>query len=223
MKQVFFTCLMFLTLLNALSAQEESARRAWILGGSVGYNRSNTELIRTVSGTEVRPKRTDNSFSFSPYFGKELNEKWMLGLALSLGNYGTDELLLKNENVNELIRRNSSNRSLGFNVFSRYIFNPQQRFNVFLSPSLGFYNIKQEEFYNNESRLLPNSNRYFVNLGGGAFYNFNARLRGLVNFGNFGYYFERSKVPQTQSRANSNGFSSDLGLSSLSLGLELRL
>jgi hypothetical protein len=223
MKQVLFTCLMLFTLLNILSAQEENARRAWILGGSVGYNRSNSESIRTVSGTEVRPKRTDNSFSFGSYFGKELNEKWMLGLALSLGNYGTDELLLRDENVNELIRRNSSNRSLGFNVFSRYIFNPQQRFNVFLSPSLGFNNIKQEEFYNNQSRLLPNSTRYFANVGGGAFYNFNANLRGLVNFGNLGYYFERSKVPATQSKSNSSGFSSNMGLSSLSLGLELRL
>jgi hypothetical protein len=223
MKNVIVTCLLLFKLLNTLSAQEESARNAWIIGGNAGYYRVNYENILIVAGRELKPRTSFQNFSITPYFGKELNAKWMLGVGLTINKNEQDDLVLRDPSATELVSSTINSQSLSFYAFSRYIFNPQQRLNVFLSPSMGYTNTKQEEFYDLQSRLLPNSIRYDIALGGGLFYNFSSSLRGLVNIGAIAYHFQRSEVEQTQSMTSGSGFSSNLGLNYLRLGLEIRL
>lgn len=160
------------------------------------------------------------SFSIHPYFGKELNPNWALGLQIGY-DYTKQETVEDGETIAEADVN-------GFRIggFGRYTFQPEQKLNFFLQPYFEYSSSNQTgmDFLTDIDGELS-----MVDIGvdGGFLYNFNDNLRatlrvGLLNYVN-GNYTRETDDPGIDVDKDFSSFGLNLRMSTVFFGMELKL
>lgn len=171
MSNWFFT-LLFLFSTTILVAQDHQPNpKNWIVGSSFSIfsSQSKTEGETTFLTGPFEPideSAQNFQLAFLPYFGKQVHPNWILGVQLRyiIERFSGETL---NGANGTLFENNLNGNGYGLGIFSRYIFNPNNKFQVFLNPTL-FYQYDLTRQDPNESlvfRLTRNTIQLETNIG----------------------------------------------------------
>ena len=142
------------------------------------------------------------TFSISPYYGRQLNKHWVLGLNFGYGR--TENLVTTQSNaVPDIFRPETiateessiiTTRTLSASFFARYYFMPSKKLNPFISPAIGFQSSDSDRSPTFSERELRVTN---IRLGGGINYNINDRWRVIASVGLVNYSFGTEKIGES--------------------------
>lgn len=189
--------------------QESEEVKKWVLGGNLSYFNSVLDQGDDDDDSERR-------FSWTPYLGYQLNNKWLIGVQMRFGWSESDrEFLL----LNSILRQNITSNIYGIGVFSRYHLATGEKWAIFIQPSYlttlssATYTTNGDE---SESDIL--SMNISASLGG--YYNLSKNWRLTINMGNA--YYENQREEFANGNEVFNQFSGiDMSLSNLRFGLEM--
>lgn len=224
-----------------LGAQEEQSNRTLLVGGSLnfatqdnGYPLSSNRLIPFGVGiyTGAAQNVQSTTFGISPYVGKQINERWILGLSMA---YSYSKVNGENRifqtipepgspvtTVTSEYRRQGND--LGFGVFARYLINPVNQLKIYLAPNLS-YNNSSTDYY--DDGILDQEDRInylFAGLGLGAMYDLNDRFRVLISTSGLSYVNGSvDYMGNTNESRDFSGVNVNLRTSSVSFGFEIKL
>lgn len=186
--KILLSTLVFLlsfTLCNAQfsdnSETTKSIFKKFFVGGSLNYTASkNVNGLFFNTGNQ---NRESTRKSINTAVGYQLNSNWILG-----GNF-----LLQRENIesrdgpsNERVESLNSN---SFGLFSRYLFNPDNKLTTFLSPYFRISNSERtfdavNSFFNN---FMSEEKSTTLGVSLGAQYDFTTWLRATTSIGGYAY------------------------------------
>ncbi|MFZ1703527.1 MAG: autotransporter outer membrane beta-barrel domain-containing protein [Saprospiraceae bacterium] len=223
---------MFFMLIYGVYAQEESLNRKFVSGGVVNFLiQHNTFPLSSTfnyignggiySNSTNETKNT--TFTISPYAGKELNPHLILGIQLDyrIGRYKVEDNL--NIITNTKVDTESNYNNIGFGVFTRHTLYPEKQFNFYFQPYIK-YNLYTDEVKHN-STIIEEEKANFISLGVGLgiLYNINNRWRATLRAGGLNYAFGNWEVIGTDRKKTFSAFGTDLNLSSIFLGFEVKM
>lgn len=187
-----------------------------VLGGSMNFSIQNSN-----SGSSDENTRTN--FNLSPYVGKQLNDMLLLGVQLDYGYsiFKADDTFVFGQ-PNTVDRKATFNR-FGIGVFSRHTLNPGSKFNFYLQPYFNYSFDKEKEIWDSDTVSETNRNGINVGLGLGVLYDINDRLRVLIRTGGMNYNYAKNKIVDTDIENKSSSFGTNLNLSNIFFGVELKL
>lgn len=225
---------LFVFIIIAISgfSQEETKTNTIILGGSMNLLLQNNTYplssIGSISGLGGVYSNNLNdiknrSFSFSPYIGKEINTKLLIGLSLELqfAKYDAEGTIFIGQPSVDRLTRNS--KKLGGGIFARYTFNPESKIKFFIQPSINFFTLKEEQL--NDEILTQEERVNFIDIGVdlGLFYDINSKVRITLRNGGLSYINGNWKIIDTDTEKNFSAFGSNLSLQRTFLGVEIRI
>ncbi len=189
---------------------DPSSSKKIFIGGSFNYNSSvNQSAPSFINGTNVlstfvNQDSESQSHNINPVFGIRTNDHWILGLEFLFFNSKTEFEF--NSNQFELIEFSSN--SIG--AFARYVFNPQNKFQAFLSPYIRYSSLKRSFIFDMSisNAFLTKETSTISGLSFGAQYELTSYLRATTNIGGF-YY-----TSGTSSNQNSNSTEPNIDFSS---------
>ncbi len=231
MKKISLTLILTL-LFFGTQAQEETIANQFVLGGSLNFvsQKNSVPLVGLPVGGNFGVIFSDNLndtkntvFSFSPYFGKEINANWLFGLQLDyrLNNYTAEDAF--NFSGGDPIDFNRKSNNFGFGLFGRYTLNPAQRFQFYLQPFAG-YNLLSENTKNNDILVQEQTANHFeAGVGLGILYNINSKFRATLRTGGLNYINGKWKVKDTPIDKGFSSFGLNLNLTSVFIGVEMKL
>ena len=175
---------------------------------------SNSILISNTS----RIGSSGKVYSFNPQMGIQLNSHWLIGVNFLIFNRKTE----LSDGVDIVQTQTRTGNSIG--IFSRYLFNPENKFQIFLSPYFAIAQSKAEfisddtffGLFENEEK----STEWGASLG--AHYLFTDWIRATTSIGAFRYLSGTSTSNGTNFMQEEDFKSSGLNFSSSSIffGLE---
>ena len=203
---LFFIVMLFGTTLCKAQFKEEPADsddKRFFIGGSVNYNNSENRSSQIlINGTVLLSNNNNSSetstYIINPTIGFQLTKKWILGLDLLLTNNKTD---FDNGPVQS---QESSGTSVG--VFVRYIFNPENKVQVYVSPYFRKTSLESTFIINSPDVSSEESNSLGISIG--AQYEIADWIRATTNVGGFNY------SSGTSFRTNSNSVEEEVDFSS---------
>ena len=230
-KKLTFTILL-LSILQVLQAQETESNSRFFLGGSTYFRtQNNTYPLSTLSinsatggifsNSTNETKNTD--FAITPYFGKEISQKFFMGLLLDyrVGKYKAESTFLLGQPDVVDFERNTN--QIGIGVFTRHILNPNNQFNFFIQPYLE-YNLLNEEELQDSSRTQEETAQFFeLGAGLGVMYNFNNKIRVTLRTGGLNYVNGKWEIKDTDTEKKFSSLSTNFNVSSISFGFEIRI
>jgi len=84
--------LIFILFCLTLSSQTESKNNKWLIGNSFNFNfKKNESFFSGYNIIERNTKLTERQFNTTPFIGKQLNSKWLLGLELGYSKVKREE------------------------------------------------------------------------------------------------------------------------------------
>lgn len=218
-----------LILFQEIKAQESLVNKSYVLGGSMNLTVQNNALPLSsitilVSNGGIYSNSTSDlkstNFSFSPYVGKQLNEHFLVGLQLDyrLSNYKTLASFVLGQPTDIRYERESNN--IGFGFYSRYVVNPNNKFNFYLQPFVDYNLNNQKEF--RDDVKFQEENARFVELGisAGILYNINEKLRATVGTGGLYFVYGNWEILETNVDKNFSSFGTNINFSNLYFGME---
>lgn len=228
---------LIISIAHLLNAQEEKSFSKILIGGSTSFSIQNNTYPFSVLSIDsgiggIYSNNTNDSknvlFGFSPYVGKEMNERIILGVQFDFGfgKYSTVNQYfqiggpLGGPIITEQFERNSN--QIGFGIFMRYILNPNQQIRMFLQPYIEYNILNEEVFIDSDLDREEKANYINVGLGGGVLYEFNDRLRATLRSGGLSYINGSWEILETETNRDFNTFQANFRLTSVSLGLELK-
>lgn len=218
--------------IGQLTAQEEVTTNRFILGGSINFiTQTNTFPFSTLPITSgfglVFSDNTNNTkntiFSVSPYVGKGINPNWVVGIGLSYryNSFIAEDAFSFNQPAPSDLNRKTND--FGFGLFGRYTLNPEQRFNFFLQPYTQ-YNFLVENTKNDNELIQIEKVSYFeLGTSLGVLYAINSRFRATLRAGGLNYISGSWKIRDTDIRRTFNSFGFNLNLSTIFIGIEMKL
>lgn len=233
MKNALTLCLLCLWSMAAF-AQDGEFEERYVAGGSFNFF---TQKNFLPSHLLINPTPISGVFSdgnakvrwttvrVQPYVGKEITSRLMLGLSALYGteNGTTERWVWPGTGTGTVISEAETvSQQFGLAVFSRHTLNPDQKIQLFLQPSAGYYFSTQTTEI--DSDLDSERESYYINidLSAGVLYNISQRWRATLRTGGLSYVYGQSKNKTNNTRYNFSSFGSDLRLSQLSFGLEMR-
>ena len=229
MKSAFSLCLLIFFSVG-IFAQDDEFDARFVVGGSFNFFTQNNFLPSTllINPTPISGVFSDGNATarwtnvrVQPYVGKELNESLLIGISgLYVIEKGTTERpVLPGPRT---IETESLFQQFGLAVFSRHTLNPDQKFQLFVQPSAGYYFSTQT--MKNDSGLDSERQSYYLNidLSAGVLYNISQKWRATLRTAGLRYVYGQSKDITDDTRYNFSSLSSDFRLSQLSFGLEMR-
>ncbi|TVR85316.1 MAG: hypothetical protein EA411_13185 [Saprospirales bacterium] len=136
---------------------------------------------------ENRTRVTRSSFSMVLHFGYEFNETTHLGLFFDHRTYNRRTTLKIDSEDDERIPFSTNRAMYGFGTFARYVVNPQNEFQVYLRPSLGYYFDNYEEFRDSRRDYREDDRYISFGLGLGAQYEITDNLRLVLRLTGINY------------------------------------
>lgn len=211
---LFFSCLTF-----SLVASAQGQYRM-VLGGSLGFNHRSADGFRTETRQEQSPVFPFDFFtvvetvpveeqtiagSFSPYLGKMLSEKVMLGVGLDM-RFSSNRV----ERAGGTSESVNNSHTLGGYFWMRYTLNPANRVRLYLEPRLGYAHSDGVALLFVSSSVFSSGTTHtvYLNTPLGLMYALSERFLLNVRTGSFNVThrnWERSLIPD-------NGSSLDVGL-----------
>lgn len=221
-----------ITLFQIANAQDEITNNNFVLGGSVSFMTQNNTFPFTglsinsgiggiYSNSTNDTKNT--SFSITPYFGKELNSRLLLGLQLDyrVGKYTADNIFIFGQTNQVDFERNSN--QFGIGVFARYTLNPDQQFNFYLQPSFEYNLLNEEESQDSDITQEEKANYFHLTVIAGVLYNINNKVRATLRTGGLSYVNGKWKIVGTDVEKSFSSFGTNVNLSSISFGFEIKI
>lgn len=230
MKKIFLLILM-LSLFQVVNAQNETKPNAYIVGGSINFLIQNNYYpisslgINAGIGTVFSNSTNDiknTTFAITPYFGKELNNRFLVGFNINyrMSNNLIEDATIFNEPGVVDIKRNSN--SLGVGLFNRYIINPENVINFYLRPYISYTFSNDKEFHN--SSLIEETRTQFIGLGIGAgmLYEINDKFSAIMRFGQLNYTNGKWHVVDSEKEKSFNSLGANFNLSTVYFGFEFK-
>lgn len=221
--------IILLTCSTMLTSQEEakSLEPNFVLGGSISfftqnntYPLSSVSLISGIGGiySSGQSDSKNTQFSFSPYVGKIINSKFIVGLQLQYGSRRYSTVINPGSPSPSNLVIKSYQGSLGF--FARYTINPDKALQFYIQPYLEYNKLYESETSNTVDNELG-----FIELGSlmGLLYHFNSRLRATLTMGGLTYVNGKWTDRNTSETQTFNSLRVSSSLSNLRLGIEIRL
>ena len=222
---------LLISIFQVANAQEVETGNKLILGGSMNFVIQNNLDLPLVSGTGfIFPYyRSDDTkstvFNISPYFGKEINRHFIVGLqaSYSIRNYIIYDAYVPYP-LNRPVDIENNSSQIGIGVFSRHTLNPDNKFNFFIQPYFQ-YNILNSKRNEGTSTPFEEKASYFqIGSGMGILYNINDRFRATLTTGGLSYLNGKSERKGTPNKEKSfSSFRANISLSTIYFGLELRI
>jgi len=218
----------FFVIVNGFSQFNEEALeqplQGIFFGGSVNFD--NTENLGTsifidglgiVSSANANSK--NNSYSLNPTFGYQINNHWIIGIDLLL-THRTSEI---DNTFNGIFVQTLSNNSVG--GFMRYIINPENNFQAYISPFYRKSNAKSTFSFNDLSidESISEESSHNFGLSIGAQYQINQWLRIHTNIGGLRYAFGSRVSDELNFEpvdVDFNSFGLDFNASTIFFGVE---
>ena len=235
MKKLILTILC-LSILRVINAQETEIDNKFILGGSMNfliqnntYPLSSFPLNSRIGGiySNGTSDTRFNTLAFSPYFGKEIRSNLMVGLQFDyrIENNEQDDVQvfgLGQSNPNTIDLKRNSNQ-IGFGIFTRYIINPSRQFSFFLQP-YAQYNLLNEKRSEDATVIQEQKANYIeLGVGLGMTYNINKNIRAVLRSGGVSYVTGNWEIKNTDTEKDFSSFGTNLSLSSIFFGFEIRI
>ncbi len=224
-----YLIVIILGIFQSLVAQEEQLKNNYVLGGSLNFSIQNNNppfpniysfspsFFHTSSFSDSKY----TSVAINPYFGKEVNEKLILGVELGYRHsISNSQSYRYSPQFTDTLKNRllANNYSLG--LFARYSFNTISPFSIYIIPHLNGA-IHNEKGYSN-SQLNNEYASYFfvVGAGFGITYDINKKFRAIMRSGGIQYVYGQIKDKETGEKQNYSSFGTNINLSSISFGLE---
>ncbi|MEZ4911091.1 MAG: hypothetical protein R2774_09530 [Saprospiraceae bacterium] len=221
-----------ISILQVVNAQEAEIGNKVILGGSINfltqnntYPLSGTFIITGLRG--IYSNNTNNTrnttFTISPYIGKEINPNLIVGLQFDYGidRYKAEDVYIFGQPDSVDIKNNSN--QIGFGIFTRHILNPDGKFNFYIQPYLE-YNLLSEEDIQDANVIQERKANYLeVGVGLGMLYNINSKIRATLKTGGINYVNGSWEIKNTDTSKKFSSFGTNLNLSTIYFGLEIRI
>lgn len=228
----YFTFLVILLCVAEITkAQEIDLQKSWITGGSIGFstqvNNGPSSGFNTLSTFSGNRDSHSTYFNFTPYVGKEISRHWTLGLQMQyiFDADKTDDAItiIPLPPLGQILdtvdlKRNENQFGIGF--FGRYVFNPDNKFMVFLQPNASFTVRHQVNLQDDQENYRLETKAFGVGASVGVLYELNEMFRLTSRMGLVGYTAGNWKEPETGDENNFSNFSTNLNLSSLFFGFE---
>ncbi|MBK8347036.1 MAG: hypothetical protein IPL08_05210 [Saprospiraceae bacterium] len=216
------------SILQAVNAQETEIGNKVILGGSINFlTQNNTYPISSLSINSgiggIYSNSTDDTrnttFAITPYFGKEINPKLFVGLQLDyrIGRYKAEFGQINSINF----ERNSN--QIGIGLFTRHILYPNNKFSFFIQPYLEYNLLNEEEIQNSNVTQEEKANYFEVGAGLGILYNINSKIRATLRTGGLNYVNGKWEIKDTDKEKYFSSFGTNLNLSTIFFGFEIRI
>ncbi len=234
-KSAFFLAMLLTT--NFLLAQENTTSTPFVIGGTLNFSADKNfrSLPSTLGISTTNPdigqfvdlnKSKSSYFAFTPYGGKHLNKHWVTGLLFDVrrSKFETTTMVL-NDNPQDSFQQFSkltiNTKQYGFGIWGRYIFNPENKFKVFIQANASINFI--EEYINLELGNNYTNKTTYVDFGlsAGAIYDISNNVRALLKVGGVSYVNGESKIDLIDSPTNFSSFKTNINPSSVSFGLEV--
>ncbi len=224
--------LFLIIIFSGIKAQEEITFDRFILGGSMNFvTQTNAFPLSTLpinSGIGILfSDNSDNTkntiFSISPYLGKEINSNWLIGIELKYrydSFFQEDVFSFNQPDPTDLTIKSND---FGFGLFGRYTLNPAQRFHLFLQP-FAQYNFLVENTKNDNELIQVEKASYIeAGVGLGILYAISTRFRFTLRTGGLNYINGNWKIKDTDIRRDFSSFGFNLNLSTIFIGVEMKL
>lgn len=227
MKKILLFFVGVISIYNVTYSQDTMLNRKFVVGGTLSFSSQDNSVpstprtgVGTVLLTSLNPQESSlTSFNISPYLGKHVNDNLLLGISLT---YQHSMLTRFNQIIfagMDTVDLESKQTDISAGIIVRYILNPQNKFNFFWQPYLGYFSGKYssgvvgDEFTNVEYTGIQAS------LNGGVIYTVSDKWRfllssGVLSFtaGNWDY--------QNDETSSFSHFGTTISLSSIRLGAE---
>lgn len=221
LKSVFVLILSY-GIITSLFAQDQPITKNYLLGGSISFQiQKNSFPSSSIGiGPGFYSQNNDNlrylTFSFSPQFGKQISEKWLVGI---LGNLSLSRYENNNSQGTTLdFDRNSI--QYGGGIFGRYTINPENLFNFFIEPNIEYYlfslTVKQNSVKTEEQKA--NFIKIRTQLGG--LYRISPKFNLSAKIGGLDYVNGHWEIVGTKDDKNFSSFYSSFNLANLFFGFE---
>jgi len=231
MKKLILFALL-ITMCQATNAQEETTSSKFVLGGSMNFIvQNNTYPISTLSiGSGIGGIYSSNvndvkntRFSVTPYFGKEINPHLILGIQLDYqkGNYEAADAFTFSEPNPVDFERNSN--QIGMGVFARYILNPDKKVNFYFQPYFEYNSLKEKELFDGSISQEEKATFIEMGVGLGVLYNINDKIRMTLRTGGLLFIDGKWEVLDSDIEKEFSSFSTNINLSTIFFGAEIRL
>ena len=225
-------CIGLLLSLN-LESQEDNISGQFVIGGTFNLTaQTNAYPFSTISISSgltgiggIFSNTTNDSKNqlilFTPYFGKELNAHFMIGLNLDFrtGRYETTTFPIVSQ-PDEIELERKSNQ-FGFGLFTRHMFNPQNDFKLFIQPYLLYQQLSEDEYWDGELAREEKANYFDLGLRVGALYQITDVFRITLQAAGINYINGNWEVIDTDIESDFNSINTSLDLASLLFGVEL--
>jgi len=190
----------------------------WILGGSMGYNHSKVDGLMADPGPYNSGVKTiSNVIVFQPYFGKAVNDRWILGLTTSY------ELDIESSDFYEDNRTSkSTTHSGGLGVFARYLFNPGHRLLLYIEPSASVG--RSETKWRERNEVINSFNRtsFSFNITPVITYPLGSCCNLVGKLNPLGFEFGSIQADDEAGKTQYSNFDGVVSLSGIQLGVEWR-
>lgn len=186
---------------------------AWLLGGSIGYDRSSNTVLYPSADRET----SQSQISIRPYLGKRLNERWIAGLTLGY-SFISNNLDLEEDNKTEKTRVQSG--SVG--VFARYGFNPGHKLLFQIEPSLLFnrgqttIKVRNDEIYN------ASNTSFAVGIDPMVSYEMSTKVNLIGRLNGVSYEVGTWTLKGDSAKTNFSVFNGTLNLLGIQIGAEIK-
>ena len=127
-------------------------KHTFVLGGAINFLTQHNTFPFSTSGINSgiggifsynSADIKNTTFAVSPYFGKEINQNWLVGLQF---NYRTENYTAYDVSISlpsYTFKFERSSHQFGIGIFGRYVFNPGQKFNFYLRPYFEYNQMNQ--------------------------------------------------------------------------------
>jgi hypothetical protein len=231
MKKFTFTVFL-ISILQVLNAQETEIGGKFIIGGSINFLiQNNTYPLSSLSINSglggIYSNSTDNtknmSFAITPYFGKEISQKLFVGLQLDyrIGKYRAEDTFVFGQPNDIDFERNAN--QIGIGMFSRHILNPNNQFSFFIQPYFEYNLLNEEELQDSNVTQEEKASFFELGAGLGVLYNINNRIRATLRTGGLNYVNGKWEIIDTDTERDFSSFGTNLNLSTIFFGFEIRI
>ncbi len=216
--------LAFASIFQVLNAQvtTETYSNKNILGGSFSFSFSDNYGFFPEAGIIFVGLEDFNvtSFRVSPYFGREITPHITLGLKFDYNNHKMEQ---DREDLGQLLLHSKVNLNVfGLGIFSRYTFNPENKFNLFVEPYFSYNKTNREHKIDNVLDSKEESNYIKLGVGVGALYSISNSIRASVKVGAM-EYLNGNKESTNEKSTDFSHFGTSFNLSSIFFGFEIIL
>ena len=232
MKNLTLSILMIALALPLISQEESSFENKFRIGGSANFfTQDNYYPISaspsTIAIGGVFSSSSDNLkesyFNFRPHMLRELNENWLIGVNLDFTkrSHESENFIDVFEPQTLFIERRINN--IGFDLFARYLMNPESNFGFYIQPYVGFLSGTAEYDVDGNRSLEESHQAFKLGMGMGLQYKINDKWFVIVRSGALEYLdgsWEKT-IPETE-EGDFSGFGFNLNLRSFGLGAEYR-